>query len=511
MLESLKDNKLEYKKLTEEEMKSRGILGRLVGVCADFITPTRNNRLYGEDLWERVFNDPLMKERIQNGVCYGELSHPVDRAETDMEKVAVCLAEQPKKGPDGKLRAVFDILSTPNGKILKALCDYGSKLGISSRGQGDTLPGDDGNECVDPDTYSCEGFDVVLIPAVKDARLEYVTESLNTQKSLQESLKTLVESADEKDKKVMEETIKDLNLENSGEDVSEVNKIDADDEKEVADNAGNKLMSDLQEALKQNKKSQKQIIKLQEQLSVGNAEGMKMKEKLVAYRKLTESLSQSLAILKSEQGQGILALRESLKDKDDKLNKAENKLQIAESKLRREKHINESLQDRLNTIETAMDKSEKRERTLRESFDSRISTSKEENQRLHIQLEEQTKDFQLKEKQSAKKLHESMQLVEKYKDTARKAISKYIDLQANQIGVKPEEIKNRLGETYSFAEIDRICEDLRAYKISVNKLPFQLNESESPRIKYKKQTKEKILPRNDDDVIDTSLLSFTNN
>ena len=56
-----------------------------------------------------------------------------------MEKVAVCLAEQPMKGKDGKLRAVFDILSTPNGKLLKALCDYGSTLGVSSRGNGDVV------------------------------------------------------------------------------------------------------------------------------------------------------------------------------------------------------------------------------------------------------------------------------------------------------------------------------------------------------------------------------------
>ena len=120
-----------------------------------------------------------MKERIENGVCYGELGHPADREETDMEKIAVCMAEQPRKGSDGKLRAVFDILNTPNGRILKSLCDYGSTLGISSRGSGDLETDFDGNESVNPDTYNCEGFDVVLIPAVKEARLQYVTESLH--------------------------------------------------------------------------------------------------------------------------------------------------------------------------------------------------------------------------------------------------------------------------------------------------------------------------------------------
>ena len=213
MLESLQNEELEYKKLSAEEQAKRGILGRLVGICADFISPTRNGRHYSEELWEKTFADPIMKERIENGVCYGELGHPADREETDMEKIAVCLPEVPKKNKDGKLTAVFDILDTPCGRILKSLCDYGSTLGISSRGSGDTYTDFDGNEEVDPDSYTCQGFDVVLIPAVKSARLKYVTESLNTnKKSLKESLQDTIDKASEEDKKVMEETLDNLGI-----------------------------------------------------------------------------------------------------------------------------------------------------------------------------------------------------------------------------------------------------------------------------------------------------------
>lgn len=215
MLESIQNEELEYQKISPEEQQRRGILGRLVGICADFIDPTRNGRHYSEQLWEKTFNDPIMKERIENGVCFGELCHPTDREETDMEKIAVCLPEVPKKGKDGKLRAVFDILDTPNGRILKTLCDYGSKLGVSSRGSGDTYTGMDGNEEVDPDSYTCQGFDIVLIPAVKAARLQYVTESLGNKKSLRESLQDMVNSASDADRKVMEETLGALQLDES--------------------------------------------------------------------------------------------------------------------------------------------------------------------------------------------------------------------------------------------------------------------------------------------------------
>ena len=223
MLKESVNNQLEYQRLSQDEMQKRGILGRLVGVCADFFSPTLNGRKYPEELWENVFNDPIMKERIENGVCYGELGHPADREETDMEKIALCLAEVPKKGKDGKLRAVFDILNTPNGRILKSLCDYGSTIGISSRGSGDLETDFDGNESVNPDTYSCEGFDAVLIPAVKEARLEYVTESLNKKrynKTLRDKLTESINKEDESNQKIMRESLSTLGI-NLNESVSE--------------------------------------------------------------------------------------------------------------------------------------------------------------------------------------------------------------------------------------------------------------------------------------------------
>ncbi len=120
MLETLNKNEsFEYQKLSPEEMKARGILGRLVGPCADFINPTRNGRSYGESLWENVFNDDIVKEKIANKCLYGELGHPADREEVDPEKIAISMPEAPKKNKDGNLIACFDILDTAIGRILK--------------------------------------------------------------------------------------------------------------------------------------------------------------------------------------------------------------------------------------------------------------------------------------------------------------------------------------------------------------------------------------------------------
>lgn len=232
MIKKMKTNEgFEYVKLTPEEMKARGILGRLAGPCADFINPTRNGRGYSEQLWENVFNNPIMQEKIKHKVCFGELGHPAERTEIDIEKIAISLTEQPKKNDKGQLVAVFDILDTPNGRILKTLCDYGSTVGVSSRGQGDLITDAEGNEAVDPDTYECECWDVVLIPAVEEARMQYMKESLDTNKlGLKKALYESLSSANDEEKRVMEETLKDLNI-NINEDADM--KALAKDQKEI--------------------------------------------------------------------------------------------------------------------------------------------------------------------------------------------------------------------------------------------------------------------------------------
>jgi len=212
MLESIQNNTFEYEKLSQEEQQKRGILGRLKGIIADYKNPTRNGRLYGQKLWDKLFEDPITKEKIENRCMFGEIEHPLtDRAAIDPEKIAVCLAEVPKKDSKGHLVGIFDILNTPCGKILKTLLDYGTTVGVSSRGQGDTFTNYDGIEEVDPETYECTGWDVVLTPAVKEARMSFVTESVGN-KTLKAALTESLNSSTETDQKIMLEELDNLGI-----------------------------------------------------------------------------------------------------------------------------------------------------------------------------------------------------------------------------------------------------------------------------------------------------------
>lgn len=560
MLESMNNGTLEYKKLSPEEMQRRGILGRLVGIVADFLAPTRNGRHYSEELWEKVFEDPIMKERIENGVCFGELCHPTDREETEMEKVAVCMPEVPKKNSDGKLTAVFDILNTPNGKILKTLCDYGSTLGVSSRGSGDTYTGSDGNEEVEPDSYTCQGFDIVLIPAVESARLKYVTESLNNKKSLRESLQDTIDNASDEDKKVMEETIKNLDLDESKEEKeilyvikdkhgNQLSKPIADDnelwdrvedkdpygkkglrvvaytesleenpstdlnidEEPKTDSVGNseEMLEALQVSLKQNKELEQKIITLNEKLSVCYAKESKYEEQLETYKNRVSALSKNsnrITALKTR----VDKLNEELATKDSSIEKLNKKIDRLNEGIKKQKSSTKSLNEELGDKDSNIQELNNTINELNEKLNTQTNAFKKQTNSLNETIANLQKDLQQNKVSYSNKLEKSNKLVEKYKKITTNVVNKYIESQAMKLGVSANEIKNKLPESYSISDIDKICEDMREYKLNISKLPFKTmtNLNENMTLKAKPSTNELLHPMNEDDEVDDQLLSF---
>ena len=196
---------LQMQPLSDEEKASRHILARLYGPIATTKEKTRNGRGYNKALWEKALADEIFQEKIANKSLFLELGHPLDREETDMEKVCACIPEMPRI-VDGDLYAYVDILDTKNGRLLKTLCDYGFVPGISSRGSGDIMANDE----VDPETFFLETWDIVQLPAVKKARLA-MCESLGS-KTLSKALRESLEKASEEEKKEMLEALDQLDI-----------------------------------------------------------------------------------------------------------------------------------------------------------------------------------------------------------------------------------------------------------------------------------------------------------
>lgn len=145
--------------------KPAGILKRIKGVIADF-KPNRNGRVYPKELWENVLNSDYVKEMMDSKCLFGEANHPLDcdRVEIDLNNVSHCIHDMYIEGDS--VIGVLDLLPTPAGEIINKLIDYGSKIGVSSRGAGSI----NSDGIVDPDDYQFFTFDLVPRPSVENAR-----------------------------------------------------------------------------------------------------------------------------------------------------------------------------------------------------------------------------------------------------------------------------------------------------------------------------------------------------
>ena len=477
--------------------KGEAILGILEGPCADVINPTRNDRQYDEELWINVFNDPIVNEYFECGGILGELDHPAERTETDTSKVAICMPEKPKKDKSGKLIARFDILDTPNGRIVYTLAKYGYKLGVSSRGNGDVYEAYDGKEHVDPKTYELKAFDIVLLPAVKAARLS-LKESVGN-KTFKQAIRECLEKANKDEKRTMVESLRRLKIDYKLETVNNNKKIEESVKSSATSGAaiddGAEIVKELQKQIKENKSLRESLKTTQEKLSVCYAKETQLVDKIESLK--AEAVDSTVIDdLRSE----IKILTEQLADKEKQLERSNHRFtQLSESvksKRDQESSLNESLSTKDMKIK-ALNEQLLEEKNLKAQLERDLKES----------LAEEQKNSAIKAKDYSNKIAKAKQLIEQYKNTANQAIDKYIETKASMFGLSKADIKSRLNENYSFSDIDNICEQMQGMSLAMSKLPVNLSSQKINKVRVT-ESKETIKPSgfNYDDDVDESLL-----
>ncbi len=505
--------KQEELKYVAGDKNNPAILGKLTGPCADIINCTRNGRKYSERLWKNVMNDALVKEQFQAGGIFGELGHPETRLETDMEKIAVCMHNPPVEDNEGHLIGTWDILDTPNGRILKTLVDYGYKVGISSRGDGEVYDTDEGEE-VDPDSYVLKGFDIVIIPAVKAARLEALKESVGG-KTLKQTLIEMYNTSKAKDKKIMKETLDTLNIKLSKENKeecisSEKNCADikeettegkqVDKKEEAIDNGSSEIIKCLQEALKQKKELETVVLNLQNQLAVSDTKVERLNEDINQYKDKINELSRQSQKTKELEVK-VTSLTESLnqKEKTIKAYRDRTKSLMTSSKeyANKCKSLNESITS--NSTEV---------KQLKESLDA---TNKRAD-KLQAQLDSSKSKLIEKVNEFNEKIGKANELIESYKKSVNQTIDRYIKSKAVMLGVTPQEITNRLSESYTMDDVDKVCEDLQQYTLNINTLPFNVGKANNiKKVVVTESKNDRLSPINSDDIVDDNFIKIFEN
>ncbi len=481
------------------------------------------------------------------------------------------MPEAPKKDDKGKLIAYFDILDTPSGRVVYQLAKYGFKLGISSRGSGELFTNSKGEEEVDPSQYDFSCFDIVIIPAVKEARLEMV-ESLEKKKDWKVALQEELNKANSKDKQLMEETLKELDINLEDENIEEVefskdeldeieNNIEEDEFKDTEPNSVERvrlvvnqyrLENDLPEAtdeeikeihylinvlLPVSKEADKDIVDSNKELEAVDNGDEEILEQLQLILKENTDLTRKLKETQRQVAVGdtkVKELNEELSNQKFAVTRLSEKVSKIKELEKENNSLNESIKGydgKISQLRETISKLTRENKSLssktvqlNEKFESDkdkeiklLTESKvkmEEDLKGNIkllkeQLAETKADNDLRLGNTKKKLEEVNKLVEAYKRTANETANRYIKTKAKMLGISESRIKNELSESFTLDDIDKVCENLSNYNVNISKLPFRLTEDS--KIKVTKSQNEHLSQYVDDaDDVDVDLLRLAN-
>ena len=134
----------------------------------------RNRRMYKIDtLREEVGR--YTEEYIKSNRALGELGQP-DTPTINLERVCIKI-ESLREDDQNRFIGKAKVLETPYGNIVKNFIDSGVSLGVSSRGMGSLIPGQDGINIVADDFRLATAADVVADPSAPGAFVNGIMEN----------------------------------------------------------------------------------------------------------------------------------------------------------------------------------------------------------------------------------------------------------------------------------------------------------------------------------------------
>lgn len=507
--------------ITESTTPKKGVLRTLAGPFADFVNDTRNGRFYEKSLWTKILNSPTTKEMFETKTFFGEADHPQNRLEVSLPHVSHNITKLEIDEGSGHLMGEMDILDTPSGRILNTLVDYGSKIGVSSRGAGRVVSRA-GRNIVDTESYKFITFDAVPMPANKPARMnesiddavevdtsiipdsvlsvmrDQVTECISSSDyhSL-EVIKPLLEGVNHPEVKPLVESI-DHALEIKGTTI---------DPSVVMDELGKayKLISELQESINNH---QDQLKELSE--------------------KINEPKSDLSSTTTDNDGTNDTHINEefdNLRIENTLLiEKCSNLQFIIDETKKHEIRVSESLKDELHKTQQSLKESIKTINELKidiSNKDSDILSIREQlelsnNQLIEVNESSSTITEELNENYDSLKseyniLSESLDVLQNQVQIAEPFIEGYLKARCSQLLLDFKQVRPLISEGCSFDEANEILKNVADKSVVLSKIPTSSRMSTNPKQVILESTTSTSKQDKDKCLVDKDIISRVRN
>jgi len=163
----------------------KGVLCRVTYPICNVGVLNKNNRMYEQAVWDKVFANEEIKEKMEKRSLFGQAEHPNDTTQSNLEKTSHVVTKMFLSEDKTKVMQEMDILDTPYGRIVDTLLEAKCLVGVSTRAEGEMedATDDKGNKYsrVIPEQYEYRTSDFTADPSTKQPYPEKVERDLVTQ------------------------------------------------------------------------------------------------------------------------------------------------------------------------------------------------------------------------------------------------------------------------------------------------------------------------------------------
>lgn len=257
------------------------------------------------------------------------------------------------------------------------------------------------------------------------------------------------------------------------------------EEPEVGDSESSELVLQVQDLLKENSSLKEELKTLQAEKAVSGAKVSRLNEELNNFKSVAASAGRKALEYRNLETK-TASLNEAIESLKESVAESNKEVELQSAKISKLMEAKEDLLNKYNALSSE-------NTSLKETLQSTKTNSTK-------QLTE-----------SSNKIAKAKKLIEQYKGLAHQNANRYIELKARGLGISKNEILNRLNESYTLDDVDKVCDELKDYSLNISTLPFAFDKPSGAKVRIREDRSKDPLNKMDsqyDDTVDDYLLEL---
>ena len=127
---------------SDQSKLPNGVSSRVRYPICEIGQKNHNGRIYEMEVWNNVFENPDIQQKLQRRNLFGNQEHPEDsKLKLNKDETSHIVSNMYADGDT--IKADLDVLPTDAGRFIQTLLDAGCEVGVSTRAEGELEEAED--------------------------------------------------------------------------------------------------------------------------------------------------------------------------------------------------------------------------------------------------------------------------------------------------------------------------------------------------------------------------------